>query len=740
MKHRYFLLLLVFNAVYSQTTPFFNYQGVAREKSGLPVVEKSIRLRISIVQDFETGNAIYSEIHQTNTSKLGLFAVKIGLGSIEYGNFSTIDWSSHNYFTRVEIDLNETGFKEIGISQLSSVPYALYAKNSTTSVFKFDKNTGVITHDDGAGKTISAPIISTDADNTLQLGSDGGTYFKFNKSIFSQNIKSGEINFDNGDGKISIANTLSKDADNSIIIGSDGGTYFKFNKSVFSQDLKSGKINFDNGDGKIISANILSKDADNSIKIGGDGGVYFFKTKPEFIQNKSNGTITHNDGEGNINKAKVISSDPNNTLEIGSDGGAFLNLTKIDGKLVQEKNTQKSSAKKCVEVFKQDADSVDDTEIIQNAIDKAGSNNCVCLEPNTTYTITSSLQLKDYQNLSIIGNMSTLKRANSDQTTSKLTKQYSGGNSIEVANPSLFKIGDLISLITSSSGDDIVDERKIISINGNTITLFHAFKKTYGGNSNFPAGTIVGKNYPLIVGLPSSDTSESGNAGSNKHILIKNIIFDGNGTNNTVSDSWTYCATIILHGEGSQITNCKFIDIGNECIVGHGININNNHFDGGDGSAFHTSVNDQTLEDNTPAFFSNNTVENFNRVSNLKSKHSEGTITFSWGAGNLTINNNYFRNDNKKDQTSLLGSFGSGIEGDNLDKNLIFVGNQSFNYSSIFFYLSPSAKNVLINNNIFSNCGNNSFPRLSTNNEVKFCGNIYSDGTIVTIPDNLNCN
>jgi hypothetical protein len=43
--------------------------------------------------------------------------------------FSSIDWSANSYFVQIEIDeTGGTNFKNMGISQLLSVPYALYAE------------------------------------------------------------------------------------------------------------------------------------------------------------------------------------------------------------------------------------------------------------------------------------------------------------------------------------------------------------------------------------------------------------------------------------------------------------------------------------------------------------------------------------------------------------------------------------------------------------------------------------
>ncbi|HMQ77824.1 MAG TPA: hypothetical protein PKE21_17120, partial [Flavobacteriales bacterium] len=58
----------------------------------------------------------------------GLFTVGVGEGSPTSGTFSAIDWSAGPYFVEVGLDpAGGTAYSSIGVQQLLSVPYALYA-------------------------------------------------------------------------------------------------------------------------------------------------------------------------------------------------------------------------------------------------------------------------------------------------------------------------------------------------------------------------------------------------------------------------------------------------------------------------------------------------------------------------------------------------------------------------------------------------------------------------------------
>ena len=126
-----FALMLSFN-LFSQAPQAFNYQGVARDVSGNPLTNQNIGLRITIFQGLFGATEVYKEIHLTTTSDLGLFTLQIGTGSVVDGIFSDIDWGEEAHFLQIEMDENGgSNYQLIGMSQLLSVPYAMYAENGS---------------------------------------------------------------------------------------------------------------------------------------------------------------------------------------------------------------------------------------------------------------------------------------------------------------------------------------------------------------------------------------------------------------------------------------------------------------------------------------------------------------------------------------------------------------------------------------------------------------------------------
>jgi hypothetical protein len=132
MKKLYTLLiLLLINAtLFGQVPEGMSYQAVIKDAQNKVLTSKKINIKISILQGSENGRVVYSETQDLKTSTNGLVSLTIGKG-ITNDKFSDIDWSLGSYFIRTEIDpKGGNNYNIKGTSQLLSVPYALYAKES----------------------------------------------------------------------------------------------------------------------------------------------------------------------------------------------------------------------------------------------------------------------------------------------------------------------------------------------------------------------------------------------------------------------------------------------------------------------------------------------------------------------------------------------------------------------------------------------------------------------------------
>jgi uncharacterized protein (TIGR02145 family) len=126
-------VVLITYSVFAQSPQKMSYQCVVRNSTGALVTNQSVGLKISILQGTISGTAVYQEIYnpdpQTNAN--GLLSLEIGGGLPITGIFSSIDWAAGPFFLKTETDpTGGTNYTVVGISQLLSVPYAMYAKTA----------------------------------------------------------------------------------------------------------------------------------------------------------------------------------------------------------------------------------------------------------------------------------------------------------------------------------------------------------------------------------------------------------------------------------------------------------------------------------------------------------------------------------------------------------------------------------------------------------------------------------
>jgi uncharacterized protein (TIGR02145 family) len=129
------IVLILAGNIQAQAPQKFSYQAVVRNTSNQLIGNQSIGLRVSILQGSAVGNAIFSELHAPITNSNGLITIEIGGGSPITGSISSIDWVNGPFFIQTETDIDGgNNYTITATSQLMSVPYALYALNSGSSV------------------------------------------------------------------------------------------------------------------------------------------------------------------------------------------------------------------------------------------------------------------------------------------------------------------------------------------------------------------------------------------------------------------------------------------------------------------------------------------------------------------------------------------------------------------------------------------------------------------------------
>lgn len=320
----------------------------------------------------------------------------------------------------------------------------------------------------------------------------------------------------------------------------------------------------------------------------------------------------------------------------------------------------------------------------------------------------------------------TLTRRNSSSFSSLTTTLIPSGigltsRTFTVEDASKFKVGDSVYCIkTRDLAGTSSDPREITSISGNEIVVASAF--FFGGTgTGYDSDTPVGAKICKKVFLLESPSSFLGMI--NDKIFVSNGTIDGNSANQP-SNAWVFNTELLLNSNSGLITGVTFKNIAAECIVGHGVNVTKNQFFDLQGSAFHTSANDNALSIIGGSSFTYNQCERTNLATQAVSGHAEGLITFSWGAGRLVVHGNIC----KGGVEGFMGAFGSPEES-NPDRMLVVTSNIVENFGSSFYYLAPDAEGVIFANNCLRNTPTKAAVNevIKSNRNVKFYGNTDTD-------------
>lgn len=128
-----FVLILSTDWLRGQTPQSINYQAVVRDgETGGELVNQAVDMLFTVLGDGPNSDAVYQEIHQTETNAFGLVNLRIGNGEPVVGTMEDIEWGVGEKWLLVELDLGD-GYEEISNSRFVSVPYALHADVAATA-------------------------------------------------------------------------------------------------------------------------------------------------------------------------------------------------------------------------------------------------------------------------------------------------------------------------------------------------------------------------------------------------------------------------------------------------------------------------------------------------------------------------------------------------------------------------------------------------------------------------------
>ncbi|MCX6301069.1 MAG: hypothetical protein NTW82_02705, partial [Bacteroidia bacterium] len=103
----------------AQVPQGFNYQAVAHNSAGAPIMNTTIQVKMGILSDTITPVVVWEELHSAvKTNVNGVFNLVIGTGTRQAGsalNFSDIDWAKTPLFLKIQI-YNQGAWKYLGTS------------------------------------------------------------------------------------------------------------------------------------------------------------------------------------------------------------------------------------------------------------------------------------------------------------------------------------------------------------------------------------------------------------------------------------------------------------------------------------------------------------------------------------------------------------------------------------------------------------------------------------------------
>ncbi len=289
------LFTFVFYLLSSQVPQGFNYQAIARDASGNPIINTLMPVRITIQSDSLGGTICWIEEHSSvSTNGFGLFTLILGKGVKQPGStvatFNDIDWKVTPKFIKTEINYN--GWKNMGSSRLWSVPYSQISGGLSGSLNKL---------------TVKGDIVSTDSTLFEVKNNTGQTIF----AVYPEGVR---IFVDDG---------VAKGAKGGFAIGGFGTA-----KAASQEYMRVTR------DSTRVYVNALAKGTKGGFAIGGfsavkAGTVNFLNLTPEnyFIGHQSGESITtglYNSFLGY--KAGMMNTSGSSNVFIGNNSGS-LNTT-----------------------------------------------------------------------------------------------------------------------------------------------------------------------------------------------------------------------------------------------------------------------------------------------------------------------------------------------------------------------------------------------------------------------------
>jgi len=155
-----------------------NFQAVARDNNGSPIVSQSVLVRLTLREGSGSGTALYCATHQATTNAFGSFSISLNRNALGTGcngagttAFENLNWLSGSKWMQIEYQAPGGSFVDLGAAEMASSPFSL--SSGTAEKVKGMELTGasngqVLRFDANQLKWVPSTITATD-NQTLSL-------------------------------------------------------------------------------------------------------------------------------------------------------------------------------------------------------------------------------------------------------------------------------------------------------------------------------------------------------------------------------------------------------------------------------------------------------------------------------------------------------------------------------------------------------------------------------------------
>ena len=197
MKHFFFfsvLSLLLFSSnLFAQSKNIF-YQGIAINGQGSVLASQSITVRLSVLDDINSGTASYVETQTATTSATGAFSLMVGTGTAVTGTYSSINLMSSVNYLKVEIKPSGGSYTTISNGPVAQSVIAGWQCGNPLNVNHVKGTVAPVNKSVTYGTVTNVPGATTKCWITSNLGADhqatavsdateasAGWYWQFNR-------------------------------------------------------------------------------------------------------------------------------------------------------------------------------------------------------------------------------------------------------------------------------------------------------------------------------------------------------------------------------------------------------------------------------------------------------------------------------------------------------------------------------------------------------------------------------